>query len=211
MMIDTIHVVSFLYNTYMLYLQVSWQQPSESACSPEARSPLLGPAALFLSSPPPPSHPLILLPVIATALKQTETIASEWISTSWIWPHGDSGNFPPRWVTPLQLPCNIYPDKQKARCAQEWLRGADGQTDGWMDGWMEGKREAASLTNSHSQTLTRMLAELLTCCSHPRSLTLFLTHTHTHTYRMKGDGVGVCVGGQAKASIPPGERKKKKK
>lgn len=58
-----------------------------------------------------------------------------------------------------------------------------------------------------------MLAELLTCFSHPRSLTLLLTHshTHTHTYRMKGDGVGVCVRGQAKAPIPPGERKKIKK
>ena len=149
MMSDMIHVMSFLSNTNMLYLQVSWQQLSESTCLPEARSPLLGPTALSLSSPPPPSHPLILLPVIATALKQTETIASEWISTSWIWPHGDSGNFPPRWVTPLQLPCNIYPDKQKARCAQEWLRGLDGQTDGWMEREREreseGREDAAGI------------------------------------------------------------------
>ena len=149
MMSDMIHVMSFLSNTNMLYLQVSWQQLSESTCLPEARSPLLGPTALSLSSPPPPSHPLILLPVIATALKQTETIASEWISTSWIWPHGDSGNFPPRWVTPLQLPCNIYPDKQKARCAQEWLRGSDGQTDGWMEREREreseGREDAAGI------------------------------------------------------------------
>lgn len=118
------NLLSVLYSS-----KVASKQPlSESTWSTEAFLPLLWP----LQAP-------ILLSAITTALKQTVTIDSDWIHTSWIWPQSDSGDFPLDGTLHYNYP-GIFLQTNKglirAGVAEGW--------DGLMDGFRE-KKDAAGI------------------------------------------------------------------